>query len=355
MSRSAPYASLLVATMLLGGCGGRVFHPAASSLGKSLEAMTPVLDSSLAEYPNEIRSALLENGTPALFATWERNPSELLCRPVRSSVELAAYSGKLHTAADSLISVSGESPTEFSDLAAATVGKYAVSSGETDPAVLAANARERCLNDFKYDEALRQFLGGAREENFVAAAAGLTELWGLVRPIATGVLGFIDQQRRARAIVAFLRTDGDKLKGYVDGLEKFSEHKSNYERASAARAFKAALAPAQSGSLTDEQKQTVLEAAATYDALAAVDPTSSYRAISKSLDRLIKVGKGKYSGEDLSAAISGLGDSLSSLKQIQENIVALEKDGDKHAELKAAIDKIRGKKAEKPSSKEGPD
>jgi len=334
--------------MILTSCGGSVYHPAASALGKSIEAMTPALDSELAEYPNELRSALLDNAKPADVANWARTPDDLLCRPVMVGVEAAAYSNKLQTAADSLIKTSGESPTKFSDLAAATLGKYAVSAGDADPAALAAEAARNCQSDFSYDVAFANFAGsGGAESGIVAAFTGLTELWALIKPVATGVLGFVDQQRRARAIIAFLRTDGPKLQGYVDGLAAFSERKAAYERAVAAKKFKETLAPALSAPLTDEQRQEVLDAAAAYDALRAIDPSAAYRGVGKSLERLIKAANGKLNQEDMSAAISGFGESFTALKQVGENIAALEKGGDKHEDLKAAIDKIRGKKPKK--------
>jgi hypothetical protein len=337
-------ASLLVGAALLSGCGGRIYNPAASSLGKSVEVMVPVINSDLADYPNELRAALLDNAPDADIRAMQRNPSDLLCRPVRSGVELAAYSNKLQSASDSLIKVSGESPKDFSDLAAATLSKYAVSSGDVDPLAVGAEARQSCYNDFKYDTALANFLGTAgAEAGFAAAFAGLTELWGLLKPVATGVLSFVDQQRREQAIVAFLRTDGPKLKSYVDKMSEFSGRKAAWERAVAAKAFAQEVAKLTPGAITDDQKKAVLDAAATYDALRAVDPTTSYKAVSASLDRLIGVSNGKYSEADLSAAISGFGESFSALQQISENIAALQKGGDKNEALRAAIAKIRGK------------
>ena len=332
-------------SLVVTGCGGSVYHPAASSLGKSIEAMRPALDSELADYPNELRAAMLDNAPGEALAQYASQPHELLCRPVPASVEVAAYANKLGTAADSLIQTSGASPTEFADLAAATLGKYAVTAGDVDPAAIAAGAHQNCVRDFNFDAALQNFIGsGGAESNLVGAFAGLTELWGLVKPIATGVLGFVDQQRRARAIVAFLRTDGPKLQSYVDGLAKFSEAKAAYERAAAAKQFREALQPAASAPLTDEQKEKILEASAAYDALRAIDPSSSYKGVSESLKRLNDAANGNFNQEDMSAAISGFGESFNALKQVTENIAALEKGGDKHAALKAAIDKIRGKK-----------
>lgn len=342
-----------IGCIMLSGCGGSVYHPAASALGKSIEAMTPALDSELAEYPNELRSALLDNAQQSDVARWANDPQDLLCRPVLVSVEAAAYSNKLQTAADSLIETSGASPTKFSELAAASFGKYAVSAGDGDPAALAADAHRKCQLDFNYDTAFANFAGsGGAESGIVAAFTGLTELWALVKPIVTGVLGFVDQQRRARAIIAFMRTDGPKLQSYVDGLATFSEKKAAYERAAAAKLFKESLAPALQGPLTDEQKQEVLAAAATYDALQSIDPSASYKAVGKSLDRLVKAASGKFNQEDMSAAISGFGESFNALKQVSENIAALEKAGEKHEELKAAIDKIRGKKPSKKKDEE---
>lgn len=338
------FGALLVGTALVSACGGRIYNPAASSLGKSVEAMVPVVNSDLADYPNELRSALLRNADAASMTAWKREPADLLCRPVRSSVELASYANKLQTASESLIRVSGESPADFAGLAAAALSKYAVSAGEDNPAGLGAEARRSCLNDFNYDAALAGFASSAGAEAGLAGAlVGLTELWGLVKPVASGVLGIVDQQRRQQAIGAFLKSDGPKLKGYLDKLAQFSARKAAWERAVAARAFKEAVAKLEPTAVTDEQVQAVLDAASTYDALRALDATSAYLSVGKSLDRLTKVANGKFSQEDLSAAISGFGESFSALKQVSQNIAALEKGGEKHDALRTAIAKIRGK------------
>lgn len=343
MKRSACF-TLLLGTALVSACGGRVFNPAAVSLGKSVEAMIPAINSDLADYPNELRAALLRNADASTIAAWKREPSELLCRPVRSSVEIAAYANKIQTASGSLLEVSGESPATFSELAAATLSKYAVSAGDSNPISLGAQARQSCLDDFNSAAALQNFVSTAGAEAGIAGAfAGLTELWGLVKPVAMGVLSFVDQQRRQRAIVAFLRTDGPKLKEYIDKLSRFSAGKAAWERAEAAKAFAESVNALPVGTPSSEQIATVLEAAATYDALRALDATSAYEATSKSLERLNNVADGKYSREDLSAAISSFGESFAALQQIAENIAALEKGGSKHEAVRAAIAKIRGK------------
>lgn len=356
MSNLRGSVSLMVSAALLSGCGGRIYNPAVSSLGKSVEVMVPVINSDLADYPNELRSAMLINPPKSAVDDWRREPSELLCRPVRTGVELAAYSNKLQSASDSLVKVSGESPTTFADLAAATLSKYAISSGDIEPVKAGAEARQSCIDDFKYDAAFNNFVKTGGAEFAVAAAfAGLTELWGLLKPIATGILGFVDQQRRERAIVAFLRTDGPKLKSYVDKLSDFSATKAAWERAVAAKAFKEKVAKLTPGGITDDQRKEVLDAAATYDALRGVDPTTSYKAVSESLDRLIGVSNGRYTEADLSAAISGFGESFSALKQIDENIAALQKGGDKNEALRAAIAKIRGQEPKSAATANPPD
>jgi hypothetical protein len=343
MSSARRVTSLLCACAVLGGCGGRVYSPAAASMGKSVEAMVPVIDSDLADYPNELR---LENADAGFLTEYKSEPSELLCMPVRSSVEMAASSNKLQNASESLIRVSGESPTSFSELAAATLSKYAVAAGDVDPAKLGDDAHQACIADFKFNDAYDAFISTGGAESLQLTAAGLTELWGLVKPIAVGVLGIVDQQRREQAILAYLRTDGPQLKKDVDALATFSKTKAAYERAVAAKAFAAAMSEFPAQGATDEQRQAVLAAAATYDTLRAIDPTTSYEAVSESIERLINVSKGQYTEADLGAAISGFGQSFTALKQVGDNIAALRKGGDKNDDLRTAIAKIRGKQPE---------
>lgn len=329
-----------------------MYHPAASSLGKSLEAMQPVLSSDLADYPNELRAALLSRASAGELQGFASQPDDLLCRPVASAVRIASTSGKLQAAANSLIETSGQSPTTFPELAASSLTRYSVSSGDADPKALGKDAYEQCVGDFNDQAAFANFAATGGAESAAAALSGLTELWGLVKPVANGVLGFVDQQRRGRAIVAFIRTDGEKLQTYVKALEQFATTKAAYERAEAAKLFKAALVPASSGTLTDEQREDVLEVAGTYDALRAVDSTSAYVAVGKSIERLKNTASGKFDREDMSAAISGFGESFTTLNTVAQNIAALEKGGTKNEAMKAAIDKIRGKKKPKTAKPE---
>ena len=306
MSRfGSGYVVMIGAALSLGGCGGQIYHPAASSLATSLQAMRPALDSDLADYPNELRAAVLDHAAPNDLVVLRQNPARLLCRPVRSSVEVSAYANKLAAASDSLSDVSGKSPDTFASLAAAALSKYAVTSGQLDPALIAAKAHDECMGDFAFEDAYNGFaVAGGAEAGVAAAFAGLTELWGLVKPIATGVLGFVDQQRRAKAIAAFLQADGKSLKGYVDRIATFSKRKAAYERAVAARTFSNSLTAIGPGPLAEQDKGKILEAAAAYDALRAVDATSAYVAVGDSIQKLTEVSNGKFDRATMSAAIN---------------------------------------------------
>ena len=70
-------------------------------------------------------------------------------------------------------------------------------------------------------------------------------------------------------------------------------------------------------------------------------PEAPFKDLTKAVERLRSVASGKYTGEDLAAAIKGFGSAAASLAKIREQIAELEKGGDKNDELKAALKKLR--------------
>ncbi len=305
--------------------------------------MNTSLTSSLGDYPNQLRGAMLD-AVGGDFSDISGDSAALLCAPIYQSVKTAQLAQELGVSAAALQTVAGESPTGFSELAASTIVGYSIGSGGLDPKDAASAARMSCRTDARNFTQARDAFVSQSQQEFAGQLAGLIALWDLVKPVATGVLGIVDQQQRERAIVAYLRGNGERLKSNIAELRTFAQRKSDYERAAAAHQFDAVLRPALADNLLEEvEKEKVLEAAEVYDTLRSQDPTLAYTDVDKAITRLQNVTSGKYSKEDLTAAISSLGGAIAAFGSVTDNITKLEAGGENNEALKKAVAKIRGK------------
>jgi hypothetical protein len=328
-------------------CGGGMYLPAATSLGSSLEEMNTTLSAQLEDYPSQWRSAFLRKAsTPA--AVQSLDAMRLLCGPVYRTVLAAEQARELGVSSAALTKAAGESPKEFPELLADTLVGQSIGTGDVDPKIAAGNARDQCSQDFSnLDAATDGFLGTSGTES-LALLEGLVALWGLLKPVASGILGFVNQQQRSQAIAEYIAENSERLRQNVQSLAAFAEQKAAYERAVAADEFRTTVQTAiQDRAISGDERSEILESGQVYDTLRAQNAALAYKEVDRGIERLENITKGDYTREDLSAAITSLAGSFSALASINENIGKLEKGGEQNEALNAAIAKIRGKKPPK--------
>lgn len=345
MEKTIGWAAALGACTMLAACGGGLYRPAAASLGKSFETMNKSLAATLEDYPNQFRAASIDRYAPQGLAPLRDDPSLLLCAPIYNAVLAGQLANEIGVSSAALVSTAGESPEGFSALLADTLAGHTIAGSEDDPAAIATGASDRCKEDAAgLVEARNQFTNQSGLE-FAGALGGLIALWDLVKPIAKGGLGIVNQQQREAAIRDFIVREGDALRENARKLAAFSRKKATYERAMAAHDFQTIVRKSLAdGSLSDKEREEVLDAATVYDTLREQDPSGAYDSVGKGIERLQKVARGEYGREDLGAAIASLGRSIGSLNAISQSITELEKGGKNNKALNDAIDKIRGKK-----------
>lgn len=339
-----PKVLILAGCCVLSGCGAAVYRPAGANFATSITAMNTATAQAFKEYRAESRTALIKK-TPS--TPW----STVLCFPFANWAYYAAAQRELQLASAGITNLTGDSADSFSGLVAATAGSYAVipdrgKEEESENALLkqAKEAENSCQADIKSDALVQTreaFLARVGSGQGTQGIAGAIALWELIKPIAEGGLRFVDQRRRERAIHEYLQAHGQDLLDHIRRVQAFMVTKNKYERALAAQEFKTALNAAAPGGFSDKELEELHKQAAVYDAVFDQSPEAPFKDLTKAVERLRSVASGKYTGEDLAAAIKGFGSAAASLAKIREQIAELEKGGDKNDELKAALKKLR--------------
>lgn len=358
LSRLKLVVSLGLIISILSGCGAGIYRPAAENFSKALDGVNTQIKDVFRSYPNEVRVAYLK-GQLETGNLSDLDSHGILCLPVYKMNYNGSIARWLQLAAIGLANTTGESPKDFSSLAAATASTYAIVSEDVvsdDSAEIYAreNASKKllqCLADAETTAVTttrQKFVPSINiDSGSESAGAGLGAIiatWNLFEPIANGGLTFLDQRRREAAVKSFIIQNSDQLKEHIGVLNDMIEAKNSYERALAAADYIKEFHkdPLTVATFSNPSKIEALnKKASVYDAIAAQSSTAAFDDLVDAVERLSRVANGKPSGDDLAAAIKGFGSSIASLQKIASDVEALEEGGDKNDDLKAAIKNLR--------------